>query len=164
MSARRKRIDPFAPGVGTCSRAALVPKSLPQWHADVPDTFRDRSEGIQHRLSPQTSCRTGKRASEQNIYGRITAKMIYSVNYLLNYDEATKHHVIGPKREENINGVMIGEASGAASYKPTLQEHQEKDRITYFRDQLIQRTCQNALNGTLGGNSNSCEGALQKRC
>ena len=34
----------------------------------------------------------------------------------------------------------------------------KEDRISYFWDELIQRTCQNALNGTLGGNSNILRG------
>jgi hypothetical protein len=78
-------------------------------------------------------------------------------HYLLNYDAATKRHVIGPKGKDrgNVNGVMIGEGEWrdfvqTAVYNNTKNE----DRISYFWDQLIQRTCQNSLEGTLGGNSN----------
>ena len=76
-------------------------------------------------------------------------------HYLLNYDEAAKRHVIGPKKAGGFNGVMIGEGEWrdfAASdlYKNTKNE----DRISYFWDNLIQRTCQNRLDGTLGGDSN----------
>lgn len=74
-------------------------------------------------------------------------------HYLLNYDATTKRHVIGPKGD-SVNGVLIGEGEWhdfrqADVYKNTKRE----DRISYFWDQLIQRTCQNSLNGTLGGNS-----------
>src|SRR3546814_10736179 len=33
-----------------------------------------------------------------------------------------------------------------------------EDEVSYFWDELIQRTCQNALDGTLGGNSNLLRG------
>ena len=80
-------------------------------------------------------------------------------HYLVNYDEATKRHVIGPKENGQFNGVMIGEGEWhdfvqTALYKNTKNE----DRISYFWDKLIQRTCQNSLDGTLGGNSNIFRG------
>ncbi|MGZ4869070.1 MAG: YecA family protein [Halobacteriota archaeon] len=73
--------------------------------------------------------------------------------YLLNYDEKTKQHIIGTKHNE-VNSVMVGEGEwhdfiNTDLYKNTKNE----DRISYFWDELIQRTCQNALDGTLGGNS-----------
>jgi hypothetical protein len=78
-------------------------------------------------------------------------------HYLVNYDDANKRHVIGPKGKDRdkVNGVMIGEGEWrdflqTGVYKNTKNE----DRISYFWDQLIQRTCQNSLEGTLGGNSN----------
>lgn len=78
-------------------------------------------------------------------------------HYLVNYDDATKRHVIGPKGKDRdkVNGVMIGEGEWrdfvqTGVYKNTKNE----DRISYFWDELIQRTCQNSLEGTLGGNSN----------
>lgn len=80
-------------------------------------------------------------------------------HYLLNYDDVTKRHVIGAKDDKNINGVMIGEGEWhdfihTDLYKNTKRE----DRISYFWDELIQRTCQNSLDGTLGGNSNLLRG------
>ena len=39
-------------------------------------------------------------------------------------------------------------------YKNTKSE----DRISYFWDKLIQRTCQNALDGTLDGNTDLLRG------
>lgn len=82
-------------------------------------------------------------------------------HYLMNYDAVTKRHVIGPKGQDRgkVNGVMIGEGEWrdfvqTGVYKNTKSE----DRISYFWDQLIQRTCQNSLEGTLGGNSNIARG------
>lgn len=80
-------------------------------------------------------------------------------HYLLNYDDASKTHVIGPKGKEDINGVMIDEGEWHDFTKTDLYKNTKKeDRISYFWDELIQRTCQNSLNGTLGGNSNILRG------
>ncbi|WP_428827715.1 SEC-C metal-binding domain-containing protein [Azonexus sp. IMCC34842] len=75
-------------------------------------------------------------------------------HYLLNYDAATHRHVIGPKVKDKVNGIMVGEGEwhdfvASDLYKNTKNE----DRISYFWDELIQRTCQNSIDGTLGGNS-----------
>jgi hypothetical protein len=80
-------------------------------------------------------------------------------HYLLNFDNTTKRHVIGPKGEHNINAVMIGEGewrdfSNSDVYKAT----KSADRTSYFWDELIQRTCQNSIDGTLTGNSNIFRG------
>lgn len=76
-------------------------------------------------------------------------------HYLLNYDSSAQRHVIGPRKSEGIDVVFIEEGAwqdfvGTDIYKNTKNE----DRISYFWDQLIQRTCQNSIDGTLGGNSN----------
>jgi len=76
-------------------------------------------------------------------------------HYLLNYDTSSKQHVIGPKQErDEINGVLIGEGEWHDFIKTEVYKNTKKeDRISYFWDELIQRTCQNALEGTLTGNS-----------
>lgn len=76
-------------------------------------------------------------------------------HYLLNYDETSKLHVIGPKEDsDKVNGVLIGEGEWHDFIKTEVYKNTKKeDRISYFWDELIQRTCQNALEGTLGGNS-----------
>ena len=80
-------------------------------------------------------------------------------HYLLNFDETSARHVIGPKGDEAINGVMIGEGEWHGFIETELYKNTKKeDRISYFWDELIQRTCQNSLNGTLGGNSNILTG------
>lgn len=78
-------------------------------------------------------------------------------HYLLNYDAETKRHVIGLKGKDRgkVNGVMIGEGEWRDFVQTGIYINTKKeDRISYFWDQLIQRTCQNSLEGTLSGNSN----------
>ena len=80
-------------------------------------------------------------------------------HYLVNYDKASKRHVIGPKTEENVNGIMIGEGEWKGfAESDVFKNTKREDRISYFWDSLIQRTCQNALEGTLGGNSDLLRG------
>jgi hypothetical protein len=82
-------------------------------------------------------------------------------HYLLNYDAATQRHVIGPKDTDKRkgNGVMIGEGEWHDFVQTDLYKNTKKeDRISYFWDKLIQRTCQNSLDGTLGGNSDIARG------
>ena len=79
-------------------------------------------------------------------------------HYFLNYDEETKRHIIGTNRDD-VNSVMIGEGEWNDFIKTDLYKNtKEEDRISYFWDELIQLTCQNALNGTLGGNSDILRG------
>lgn len=79
-------------------------------------------------------------------------------HYLLNYDGVTKRHVIGPKKDR-VNGVMIGEGEWHSFIQTDLYKNtKQEDRISYFWDDLIQRTCQNSLDRTLGGNSDILRG------
>lgn len=79
-------------------------------------------------------------------------------HYLLNYDGESKQHIIGTKRDD-VNGVMVGEGEWHDFIKTDLYKNtKNEDRISYFWDDLIQRTCQNAMNGTLGGNSDLLRG------
>lgn len=79
-------------------------------------------------------------------------------HYLLNYDKTTKQHFIGTKHDD-INGVMIGEGEWHDFIKTDLYKNTKKeDRVSYFWDELIQRTCQNALDGKLRGNSDLLRG------
>jgi hypothetical protein len=74
-------------------------------------------------------------------------------HYLLNYDEEIKQHIIGAK-DDDVDNVMIGEGEWHSFIKTDLYKNTKReDRVSYFWDELIQRTCQNAMDGTLGGNS-----------
>ncbi|PHZ83276.1 YecA family protein [Paremcibacter congregatus] len=79
-------------------------------------------------------------------------------HYLLNYDKDTEQHIIGTKRDD-VNCVLIGEGEWHDFINTDLYKNTKKeDRISYYWDELIQRTCQNALNGDLGGNSDLLRG------
>lgn len=68
-------------------------------------------------------------------------------HYLLNYDETQKRHVIGPNNE-TVNGIMIGEGEWRDFIQTDLYRNTKAvDRISNFWDELIQRTCQNSLDG-----------------
>jgi hypothetical protein len=79
-------------------------------------------------------------------------------HYYLNYDSATKRHLIGTK-DPTINCVMIGEGEWHDFIETeTYRNTKRVNRMSYMWDELIQRTCQNAMNGTLGGNSDLIRG------
>lgn len=74
-------------------------------------------------------------------------------HYLLNYDKKEKRHIIGYKNAE-ANGVMIGEGEWHSFIQTDLYKNtKNENRISYFWDDLIRRTCQNHIDGTLIGNS-----------
>ena len=79
-------------------------------------------------------------------------------HYFLNYDEQSRRHLIGP-RDGHYDAVLIGEGewrdfTGHEQYKNKKAE----DRASYLWDHLIQKTCDNALNGTLQGNADLLRG------
>ena len=78
-------------------------------------------------------------------------------HYLLNFDATTKRHMIGPKHR--VNGVFVDEGVWYDFVQTDLYENTKNENcISYFWDELIQRTCQNSLDGTLGGNSDIPQG------
>ena len=72
-------------------------------------------------------------------------------HYLLNFDEETKTNQIGSK-DESINWVTIGEGEwndfSNLDVYITTKKHNE---VSYLWDDVIQRTSQNALDGTIRG-------------
>ena len=78
-------------------------------------------------------------------------------HYLLNYDDVMKCHMIGPKtrsQNDQINGLWIGEGEWHGFIQTDLYKNtKNENHISYFWDDLIRRTCQNHLDGTLSGNS-----------
>lgn len=81
-------------------------------------------------------------------------------HYLLNFDKTSGRHIIGVKDEDKeINAIMIGEGEWHDFIKTDVYLNTKKeDRISYLWDNLIQSTCQNAIKGTLGGNSDIFKG------
>jgi SEC-C motif len=112
------------------------------------DTVSDFSDYLDEKLRAVAKFDSLVYCGEEDLLG----------HYLLNYDKTTKRHIIGTKRDD-VNGVMIGEGEWHDFIKTDLYKNtKSEDRISYFWDALIQRTCQNALNGTLGGNSDLLRG------
>lgn len=79
-------------------------------------------------------------------------------HYFRNYDADVKRYSIGVK-DENINSVLIGEGEWKDFIE--LEAYKNKkvaDKVSYFWDELIQKTTQNALDGTLMGDSGLLSG------
>lgn len=79
-------------------------------------------------------------------------------HYLYNFDSEAGQYLIGT-RDEDVLSIHIGEGEWATFVESTTYQNTKRaDKISYFWDDLIQRTCQNSLDGTLGGNSNIARG------
>ena len=79
-------------------------------------------------------------------------------HYLWNFDSKANAYIIGTN-DDTINSVHIGEGEWSTFITTdTYRDTKNADKISYFWDDLIQRTCQNSLDGTLGGNSNISQG------
>ncbi len=79
-------------------------------------------------------------------------------HYYLNYDESNNKHFIGVL-EKDFNCLQIGEGEWMGFIE--LEEYKNKktaNEVSYFWDELMQRTCQNALDGTLLGSSTPLRG------
>lgn len=78
-------------------------------------------------------------------------------HYFLNFDDSRKCHMIGTFDE--FDSVHIGEGEWADFEKGELYlRRKEANKTSYFWDRLLQITSNNALKGTLGGNSRPFEG------
>jgi hypothetical protein len=77
---------------------------------------------------------------------------------LWNYDQTTGRHVVGPTKTGAV-GVHIGEGEWLDFSKSIVYRNTKRaNEVSYFWDELIQRTCQNGLDGTLGGDSGLLRG------
>lgn len=109
------------------------------------DTVRDFSDYLEEKVRAISNFEFLSYCGEEDLLG----------HYLLSYSAAENRYVIGPKdRNEKINGLMIAEGGWHDFVQTEVYKNTKKeDQISYFWDQLIQRTCQNRLDGTLGGNA-----------
>ena len=74
-------------------------------------------------------------------------------HYFLNYDEQQNRYQIGPS-DSSINELMIEEGNWKDfAESGLLEKRHEANKQSYLWDELIQRTYQNALEGTTGGAS-----------
>ncbi len=72
-------------------------------------------------------------------------------HYFNNYDSSERKYLIGTK-DKGVNGISIGE--GEWKYFVVSERYKlrrKANEASYLWDEIIQRTCQNALDGTLGG-------------
>ncbi len=78
-------------------------------------------------------------------------------NYYRNFDELNNKHYIGSM--ENVNGIFLEEGLWEELIVNKQYVNKKKaDQISYFWDELIQRTTKNALDGTLLGNADLFNG------
>lgn len=79
-------------------------------------------------------------------------------HYFLNYDKKRNAYRIGTN-DKDINFIMIGEGEWKSFVEMEVYARRSKaNRVSYLWDELIQKTCQNALDGTLLGNADLLKG------
>jgi hypothetical protein len=79
-------------------------------------------------------------------------------HYFLNFDKKERRHFIGPT-DPTINGVMIGEGEWRDFSKSDLYKNtKQAANVSYIWDEVIQRTCQNLIDGKLMGNADLLQG------
>jgi hypothetical protein len=79
-------------------------------------------------------------------------------HYYLNYDKSKNRYLIGTQQKD-INWVGIEEGGWKDFINREVYKNKKLiDKESYFWDELIQKTCQNALDGTLLGNANLLKG------
>jgi len=79
-------------------------------------------------------------------------------HYYLNFDKSKKKHFIGTSQKD-INFVMIWEGEWKTFVELEIyKKKKSSDKVSYLWDELIQRTCQNSLDGTLRGNATLLKG------
>jgi hypothetical protein len=74
-------------------------------------------------------------------------------HYFLNFDETKNKHFIGTS-EKGINVLYIGEGEWKDFIELEIYKRKKAaDKVSYHWDKLLQITCQNTLDGTIGGSS-----------
>ena len=74
-------------------------------------------------------------------------------HYFLNFNAAKNKHFIGTS-EKDINAMMIGEGEWKDFIELEIYKRKKvADKISYHWDRLLQITCQNTLDGTIGGST-----------
>jgi hypothetical protein len=72
-------------------------------------------------------------------------------HYYMNYDEPARSHFIGAS-DPSVNGIIVPEGNWAAFEKSGPYKRKKlADQESYFWDELLQQTSQNALDGKLQG-------------
>ena len=80
-------------------------------------------------------------------------------HYFSNYDKKQRMYRISPRGGEKIDGLSIAEGQWQSFIAMDVySRRKDANRISYFWDDLIQKTCQNALDGTLLGDADLFKG------
>jgi len=112
------------------------------------DTFYDFSSYLEAKINAIKSLEGLLYCGEEDLLA----------HYYHNFDKSKNRHFIGTQQKD-INFVMIGE--GEWKDLKELERYKNKklaDKVSYLWDEIIQKTCQNALDGTLLGNANLLKG------
>ena len=79
-------------------------------------------------------------------------------HYFINFDSKRNEHFIGVINEQ-VNGLLVAEGEWEEFRKSgPYARKKASDKASYFWDELIQRTCQHALDGELMGNGDVMDG------
>jgi hypothetical protein len=107
------------------------------------DTFSDLSRYFLEK----------ERAIDQYVHLSYCGEEDLLAHYFLNYDDKRKTYRIGTP-DTNVHGLHIGEGEWYDfSRGDVYRRRKDANRTSYLWDDLIQRTCDNFLAGTSGGNS-----------
>jgi SEC-C motif len=112
------------------------------------DTFYDFSSYLDAKIDAIKSYSTLVYCGEEDLIA----------HYFLNFDKANNKHFIGVS-DKNIDWLMVGEGEWKDFVERDIYKNKKTaDQISYVWDRLIQKTCQNTIDGTLLGNSNPLKG------
>jgi len=112
------------------------------------DTFYDFSSYLNAKVDAIKSYDTLIYCGEEDLLA----------NYYFNFDESNKKHFIGTSRKD-INFVMVAEGEWQDFTNSEIYRNKKSaDEVSYVWDEIIQRTSQNTLDGTLLGNSSPLRG------
>lgn len=107
------------------------------------DTFYDFSRFLDAKIEAIKGLRSLAYCGEEDLLA----------HYFLNYDKKQERYFIG-SRDKSFDRVFIEEGTWKDFVTLDIfKNKKEADRISYFWDTLIQKTCQNVLDGTLMGNA-----------
>ncbi len=112
------------------------------------DTFFDFSSYLDAKIDAINSFDGLVYCGEEDLLG----------HYFSNFDDSKKCHIIGP-REKKFSLVAIGEGEWKSFINLDIYKNKKlADKESYLWDELIQKTCQNTLDGTLLGNDSPLRG------
>ena len=79
-------------------------------------------------------------------------------NYFCNFDKKTENHYIGEKNKKFNTFMACDGLWQEFTESEAYQRKKAEDEVSYLWDELLQKTLQHALDGTLTGNANAFKG------